>query len=651
MNLKMILALALLLNSSLMFSQEEQDKILMTIDDREITVGEFERYYKKNESAAGSQKPADEYIEHFINFKLKVIEAEELGYDTTEAFVQEFSGYREQLSKPYLTKKMDMEDLLKEAYNRAQFDLHVSHITIPCNPVAPTADTLAAFKMAVDTRQRVLDGENFDSVAQLMTDDTTTLASGGELGYITVFGLIYPLETVAYSTATGEISHPIRTEYGYHLIKINESRRSPGYIKLAHIMVYSPDTLTGQQKALAEWKIWAVHDSLVAGYSFGDLARRNSDDTQSAELGGELPYFKTGQILPEFHEMALTLNDPGEFTRPFRSPFGWHLIKLLDKKRIGNYESMRTEHTDLIKKNNRLTSSRLTMLDNMMKKYDFREVSSEMSVIFEIVDERIFDGSWTVPEDAELDGLLFTIGNQEYTLLDFARFLEENQDEPKMTERTLITRKILDFKEASLFTYEEEQLPVLYPEFKILLQEYHDGILLFNSTDEKVLSKAKEDKAGLNEFYKANMKEYVWMKRLDGIVISCEQKDVAEQAVALINTEENKDVSRASLIAKLCAPHYKSECIFYAEGIFEPGDNYLADKMNWDHRISEIHEQDGRFAFILKNNIIPPGQKSLDEAYGQVLTDYQEHIDQLWIKDLRKKYRVKVNRKLLSKMD
>ena len=181
MNFKLIFVFALLLNSSLMFSQAGQDKFLMTIHDREITIGEFERYYKKNASALGTVQSADEYIEHFINFKLKVIEAEELGYDTTEAFIKEYTGYSEQLAKPYLTKKKDMEDLLNEAYKRAQTDLHLSHITIPCKQVAPPADTLAAYEMAIDARKRVLDGEEFDSVAKSITDDTTTSGYGGNL--------------------------------------------------------------------------------------------------------------------------------------------------------------------------------------------------------------------------------------------------------------------------------------------------------------------------------------------------------------------------------------------------------------------------------------------------------------------------------------
>lgn len=651
MNFKLIFVFALLLNSSLMFSQADQDKILMTVHDREITIGEFERYYKKNASALGTVQSADEYIEHFINFKLKVIEAEELGYDTTEAFIKEYTGYSEQLAKPYLTKKKDMEDLLNEAYKRAQTDLHLSHITIPCKQDAPPADTLAAYKMAIDARKRVLDGEEFDSVAKSITDDTTTSGFGGNLGFITVFGINYQLETAAYSTKAGETSPPARTDYGYHLIKVNKRRPSPGYTKVAHIMAYAPDTVTEKQQAFAEWKIRAVHDSLVGGYPFEDLARRNSDDIQSAELGGELPYFKTGQILPEIHEIAHNLKNQGDYSNPFKTRYGWHLVKLIDKQPIGSFEVMRDEHTEQIKRTKRLKISRQITLNRKKKKYDFSVKSWDIDIFLEIVDESIFDGNWSVPENALLNEIMFTIGGKEYTQMDFALYLQETQSEYEMSERSLITRKISDFTEASLFAYEKEQLPYQYPEYKFLLQEYHDGILLFNLTDKRLLSKALEDTSGLIEFYNDNRKDYMWKKRLDGIIISCEQRELAEQAVTIINKEENEDVSRASLIARLCAPHYRSECILFTEGVFEPGDNELADKMNWNTRISEIFEKDGRFEFILGKEIIPAGQKSLDEARGPVMSDYQEYLDQLWIKELRKKYRVKVNRKLLSTID
>ena len=651
MNFKLIFVFALLLNSSFMFSQAGQDKILMTIHDREITIGEFERYYKKNASALGTVQSADEYIEHFINFKLKVIEAEELGYDTTEAFIKEYTGYSEQLAKPYLTKKKDMEDLLREAYERAQTDLHISHIIVPLNQGAPPADTSAAFEMAVNIRQRILNGEEFDSVAKYLTGDTINLASGGELGYITVFGLLYQLETAAYGTETGKISQPVRTEYGYHLIKVNKRRLSPGYIKVAHVMVFAPDTATEKQKGLAEWKIWAVHDSLMAGYPFEELARRNSDDLQSAELGGELPYFKTGQILPDYQETALTLNKPGEFSRPFKTQYGWHLIKLLDKQPIGNYEAMRTEHTNQIKQYNRLRSTRLLTLARMKKKYDYREISSDISDFLEIIDERIFDGIWTIPDKAVLNEVLFTIGGKEYTQMDFALYLQEIQSEITMTERTLITRKFTDFTEASLFAYEKEQLPVNYPEFKFMLQEYHDGILNFNLTDNLIISRSVQDKTGLKAFYSDNKKDYLWNDRLECILISCEQEEIAEKAVKIILDQENEQVSRASLIASLCAPHYRSECILFTVSTFEAGDHELADKMNWDNRLSEIFEHDGRFVFIVRMNIIPAGQKSLNEARGQVISDYQEHLEQLLISKLRQKYRFKVNRRQLSKID
>lgn len=649
---QMILALILFFQFSWIFPQTGQEEVLMTIHNHEITLGEFERYYHKNNSVSNIEKQSvNEYLEHFINFKLKVTEAEELGYDTTEAFIREFSEYREQLAQPYLTRKKDMEDLLKEAYERAQTDLHLSHITIPCDPDAPPADTVFAFERATAARQRILNGENFDSVALNLVEDSLTNAYGGELGYITVFNLIYPLETAAYQTAPGEISQPVRTQYGYHIIKVNKRRPSPGYIKVAHILAYTPDTLTEEQLQEAEWEINAIYDSLLAGYSFEDLARRNSDDRQSAEMGGELPYFKTGQTFPEFHETALTLKKPGEFSRPFKTPVGWHIVKLIDHQDIGNFEAVKTEHTDQINKSNRLRSSRLAMLEQMKKKYGFRDLSKDMEVFFRIIDSSIFKGNWSIPEDTELNGVLFTIGSQEYTGYDFARFLEENKPEFQMSKRTLLTRGMTDFIEESLMHYEKQQLPVNHPEYKYLLGEYHDGLLLFYLTDQVVLSKAIKDTTGLRSFYTKNMRNYLWEKRLDCILISCEQREVAEKAVNIVRDQETEDVTRSSLIAGLCAPHFRAECIIFTEGTYEPGDNDLTDKMNWNNRISEIYELDDRFVFILRKNIIPAGQKSLDEARGQVITDYQDYLDKIWITELRKKYRVKVNRKRLSKID
>jgi len=650
MNFRLIFTLILLFSISKLLSQNNQDEVLMMIHDREITLGEFERIYKKNNSSSSiEQQSVDEYVDLFINFKLKVIEAEELGYDTIASFIREFTGYQKQLAKPYMTDKKEMEDLLKEAYQRAQFEIHVSHILIKCDQNEAPEDAAIAYAKAYEIRQRILNGEDFSKVARETSDDPSAKTNGGDLGYFTVFDIVYPFESAAYETEPGMISIPVRSSFGYHIIKVHERRPARGKVKVAHIMVFTPDTMTVEQLVEAGNKIYLLYDSLITGIDFSELARRQSEDIGSAAMGGELAPFGTGMMVPEFEQAALALKNPGDISKPVKTSFGWHIIKLIEHQEIGNFEEMRAEYTDMIKTSNRVLQSRLAMIEKLKKQYNFTDFNGDLSPFYDIVDSTIFDGAtWSVPEDDQLNERMFIIDGHEYSQLDFARFLEANQGGYPLTKVSYLNRRMTDFIEASLMAYEESQLSIKYPEYRHLLQEYHDGILLFDLTDKMVRSKTIRDTIGLKKFFEKHRDEYIWGERLDAWIYRCESRAVAEEAVRFLKDQANLYASPSALIARLCAPRYDPSCITSTTGAYERGDNEFVDKMDWNEWISDISEKDGRFIFVIKKDILPSARKTFDEAYGLVTADYQNHLEEEWIAELRKKYRVKVNRKLLS---
>ncbi len=652
MNFRLIIVLILLLSVSRLFAQNDQDAILMTIHDREITLGEFERIYKKNNSSASiEQQSVDEYLELFINFKLKVIEAEELGYDTLQTFIREFTGYQKQLAKPYMSDKEEMEELLKEAYERAQFDIHASHILIKCDQDAAPQDTAIAYAKAFEIRQRILNGEDFATVARATSDDPSAKTNGGDLGYFTVFRMVYPFESAAYNTQPGEISVPARSRFGYHIIKVEERRPARGSVKVAHIMVLTPETMSGEQLKEAERKINALHDSLVDGADFAELARRNSEDRGSAARGGELAFFGTGRMVPEFEHAAFSITNPGEFSKPVKTSFGWHLLKLIERKEIGDFETMRAEYTDMINKSDRARYSKKATVERLKNEYNYTEFPGNLRSIYSIVDSTIFQRTWSVPGTAQLNNKLFVIDGQEYTQMQFAGYLESHQGGRQINHVVYVDRKFQEFVESSLIAYEEAHLPGKFPEYKHLLQEYHDGILLFDLTDKMVWSKAIQDSLGLEEFYREHKNDYMWEKRIDAVIYSCASRDLAEESVKIYSDKTNRNAPPSALAERLCEPLNDSSCITFTTGKYEKGDNELIDKMNWNNWLSEISENDGRFIFILKKDNLPAGPKLLDEARGLITADYQNQLEKLWISELRDKYPVKVNRKLLSTIE
>ena len=437
-----------------LFAQKSKEDVLMTIKDREITLEEFERIYKKNNSnTAIEQQSVEEYLDLFINFKLKVIAAEELGIDTTEAFIKEFNGYRKQLAKPYMADKEEMENLLKEAYDRSLYDIHVSHILLRCDQDASPADTAIAYAKAFQIRQRILNGEAFESVAKETSEDPSAKNNSGDLGYFTVFRMVYPFESAAYNTKPGGISLPVRTRFGYHIIKVHEKRLARGTVRVAHIMVLTPQTMDNNQLEESRNKIYQYYDSLKNGSPFEEIARKYSEDRASAVRGGELSWFGTGRMVPEFEDASFALKNPGDISEPVKTSFGWHIIKLLEHKGVGDFETSRTELQDMVNKSDRAGLPKQALLEKIKKNYHFTEYTGNLKPFYSIVDTTYFYGEWSASAASGPDETLFTLEQDKYTQKQFAAFLEKEQGGRPVNVQVLVNRKYNQFVESSLLEF------------------------------------------------------------------------------------------------------------------------------------------------------------------------------------------------------
>ena len=409
-------------------AQNKGETILMTIHDRQITVDEFERIYRKNNSNTALEKQSvEEYLELFINYKLKVIEAEEQGLDTTSSFIREFNGYKGQLAKPYLSDKEEVEMLKREAFKRTQKELHARHILIRLAENASPEDTTAAWEKAIAIRDRIIGGEDFETVARATSDDPSAKTNSGDLGWFTVFRMIYPFETAAYQTPKGEISMPVRTRFGYHLIHILDERPARGDVHVAHIMVMVPESMSDQEKNRAREKIRALYDSIQSGMEFSGVASKYSEDRGSATRGGELPWFGTGRMVPEFEDEAFALKDVGDISEPVQTSFGWHIIKLLDRKIFKNYESMEADLQSNVIKSDRNTFAKKAMIERIKKSNDFREYRGNLQPFYLMVDTSIFQRTWDASWATGLTDPLFVIGDRTIRQDAFARFLNKNR--------------------------------------------------------------------------------------------------------------------------------------------------------------------------------------------------------------------------------
>ncbi len=646
----MLLMIFVLFLGTIVFGQASP--VLLRIGDEEISLEEFERIYRKNnnESSLNRQAPED-YLELFINFKLKVKEAEALGMDTTTKFVNELEGYRKQLAKPYLVDEKTMEAMMREAYEWSKYDIHASHILIRLNESPSPEDTLAAYEKIMEIRNRLSSGEAFEVVARATSEDATVQQNGGDLNYFTVFSMVYPFEKAAYNTPVGQISMPFRTNYGYHIIKVHDKRPARGSVKVAHIFIRTPANIGEEQKKQAYERVQMVYDSLQMSVEFGELAKNHSDDRSSARSGGEIPWFGTGRMIPEFENAAFSLEKTGDYSRPFKSSYGWHIVKLIDKKGIGSYEEMKPELQQKCDRSDRNSARTDQFISSLKRQYSYREHPENLQAIYLAVDSSLRLGTWKAGALKRQNSPLLKIGEKEVLTGEFASYVEEKQYHGKARDpKVWVDQLYKSFSDELVLAYEEQKLPEKYPDFRYIYEEYHDGILLFDIMDQKVWSLALTDTLGLEAFHREHRKQYMWKERTDAYIVECTgQADLDGIRRAYKKIAKGK-LDQEALNEKYCSSD-TIPCIVLTHYLVEKGENEMIDAQDGKSGPGALVEEGENSTFVIVKGVRSPEPKKLDEARGQITSDYQEYLEAEWLKALKAKYPVTVNQEVLKQIN
>ncbi len=629
-------------------AQKNDDAVLMTIGGNRVTVSEFENVYHKNNSkeSATDAKSLNEYVDLFVNFKLKVKEAEELGLDTAKAFKDELAGYRKQLAQPYLTDKDVNEKLLQQTYNRLNEDVHAAHILVKVNENALPKDTLEAYNKIMKIRTRILKGEDFNKVAgeKGISDDPSAVENGGDLGYFTALQMVYPFENAAYNTKVGEISMPVRTRYGYHILKVTDRRKAQGEVLVAHIMIRTPNNMSAEDSLKLYGKMVEIYTKLKAGEKFDELAQQYSDDKSSAKKGGELPWFGTGKMPQEFETAAFALKNKEDYSPIMRTKYGWHILKLIDKKGLASFDEMKNELKAKVTKDSRSQAGRSSLIAKIKTEYKFKENLKSRDEFYKIVDTTFFNGTWDAAKAAKFNKPIFNLNDKVYTQKDFAEYLASHQTQrPKTDPKVVIDPLYAQFVDESAIAYEEARLDQKYPEFKALMQEYRDGILLFELTDQKVWSKAVKDTTGAKDFYEKNKNNYMWDERAEATVYTASDDKVAKQLRALLK----KKKSEKEILEVI---NKDSQLNLAVETrVFNKGENEFVDK-NWNPGISEDlnDAKNKKVVIVVVDKLLKPVPKLYVDSKGMVTADYQAYLEKEWINSLKKKYAVSIDKTVLA---
>lgn len=617
---------------------------VLTIQKDNISLDEFKAiFYKNNHDTEITKEYLDEYMDLFINFKLKVKAAEEMGLDTISSFIQELNGYKKQLSLPYLQDKDFDKKILEEAYERMKYDINVSHILFEINQQASPQDTLIVYDRALSVRERIMNGKiSFKEAALKYSADKSSALNKGDLGFFTVFMMVYPFESAAYNTPLGGISHPIRTKYGYHLVRVNQKREAVGEVQVAHIMCKTGSSASENQKKSAKKKIDKIWQILKSGKAFSVVAEEYSEDRTTAIKGGILPRFGVGKMVKEFEDISFSLKNIGDFSKPFETEFGYHIVSLIDKQGISEFKDVENKIKNKIRRDSRGLLSKKSLLKRLKTEYILKEFVSSKGIpridqIKRYANSSVKDGNWDGKNARGLKYNLFQIGNQITSQRDFIDYILLNQSRGGSSFDELYS----DFLDSKFIEYEEGNLGDKHPEYSALLNEYREGILLFDLTNTKVWQKAVDDTLGLKDFHSKNQNKYMWDTRINADIYHCANLPIVRK----VKYEVRSAVRKGKIYS---TKKYNVEELKVSSGKFLKGANIYVDKVKWEVGVSkDIKEKNGRFTFIHIKDVLSPEPKLLDEVRGKVISDYQQQLNEDWVQELRLKYNFSINKEVL----
>lgn len=599
--------LLLLLNVGA-YAQKSKDKVLLKIDDTPVYLSEFVRLFHKNRdltSTVYDREAVKNDLELFIDYKLKLIEATALKMDTAVAYKKEVLKYREQLALPYLTDDKYIDSLTLEAYERSKKEVRASHILIRLNE--KSKDTAEAFQKISEIREEILEGTDFAVAAKKYSEDPSAKTNEGDLNYFTVFRMVTPFENMAYTTKLGEVSPVFRTRFGYHILKVTDIRDSEGEVEVAHIM--NRDRSEDGKILLNK-----VYDEIQNGADFGSLAQKFSDDKRSASNGGKLQKFSMGSMPPPFDEVSFSLSDEKPYSKPFQTAYGWHIVKFIKRYPIGDFESSKEALKRKVKSDPRSKNLANPVTERLKKEYNI--------VINEAAKKTI-----GAQKTDSLNLWLLKIEDETYHQKDFAQYLKKqrNQYSEAVFEK-FVDRKILD--------YYKEHLEDTNEDFKNIFEEYKNGLLLFDLMQNKVWDVARKDTLGLQRYYNQNSYKYKTNDRITAIVVRAKEAKLLEGMHAYFSNLNDIDSLDHTIANK--------EGLIMKAGDFEKTAAIFPKKITFVPNTIETYKEK-EYTTLVKILKIKEGVQPLfSDVKGKVSNDFQEYIENKWIRSLREKHKIKV---------
>lgn len=623
----------------------KKDPVVMRVNGVDVPRSEFEYLYHKNANQQLQPQTIDEYAEMFKIYKLKVADALAEGIDTTDAFRKEYGGYLVELRQPYCSDSTYVDQLVREAYDRMLEEVEANHIMI-LKPRGIMAVPRDIYSIADSLLTELKNGADFADLAKRCSEDKASSIRGGSMGWITALTTPYEFETAVYNTPEGQYSDIVETDYGYHIIKGGKHRPARGEALVEHILLLSKKTDTPEEQAKVKARIDSIYNVAIApGADFEALATQYSEDPGSARQGGKLPWFGTGRMVPEFDSVAFSITK-GEISAPFRTDFGYHIVKKLDSKGIPTFEDAkpRIEMSVNSRSDTRGRFKARQFTEKKRKEYGFKYDKKIREQMMEYVAQNGMTPEFNKHFAPLADKFYMSIADKKYTVGDFLEHMTHfrNTSFPSTGKRDL-AKRMENFEQQEIYQYFFKQLPKENEAFRNLTNEYRDGMLLFEVSNRKVWDKAAKDTVGLNNFFEKNREDYNWNSpRVKGVLIQATNDSVAGIARAMLDTLPAAEAVPA--IRKELGSKVKADRILMAKG-----DNELVDALVFD--MKDLPNPNTRYPiYFLVDMKMLNAPEEVDDVRAKVTADYQNALEAAWVEELQAKYPVEIFEKELKKI-
>ena len=633
-----------------LFAQKTKPEVLFTINNDTVFVDEFVRMYNKNREYKDCEKQSvDEYLKMYILFKQKVADAKTLKLDTEKSFTDEFQKYRSQILTNAMVDSSFFKNEVKAVYNRLNKEVNASHILInfPSNPTPK--DTLEAYTKASDILKKAKSGIDFKTLAYDYSQDPSVERNGGNLGYFGVFKMVYPFEKAAFETTKGKISNLVRTQFGYHIIKVNDFRISEGQRKASHILLLDMANTPKQKSIHAKILIDSIYNLLLEGKNFGYLASKFSEDKSSARNGGQLPFLSRGQTVPEFDNKVYSMNKINSFSKPFKTKYGWHIVKLDEIKKIGTFEeekkSIENKLSNIIGGEN--LKNRL--IENNIKQ-NFSPINN---AILSKIATKLNSNTDTSTKSINLfdkEETLFTANNKKITNNQLIEFIKDRNYKPSPNQNTIQFTQTM----AELFRKDISESIIINnilknnSEIKLLLKEYYEGILMFNVMEKQIWGKAQTDSVLAKKHYENNKEKYTWDKVSKATIITFPNSFKESKITSLAKLCFKKQTKFETKVQEL---NNKTEEKISFNNIEKPkGKNATLDLFDWKEGVSKISTENNTKTIVVFRKIETNKQKTLDEAKGEIIAEIQNELEEKWTSLIQQKYPPVLNMEQVNRL-